>query len=100
MINTLRIDESIILSLLLHLQGYYHTLYSKFFNHKTIGKGLRSKEYRGMDFESYCSESLTSPILIPCWMPFKTQRYHRVIDMKNISRLKSTEDSINAKVCL
>ena len=52
-------------------KGYYHTLYSKFFNHKTIGKGLRSKEYRGMTSSLTCSESLTSLILIPCWMLFQ-----------------------------
>ena len=51
MINYIEDRRIDILSLLLHLnKGYYHTLYSKFFNHKTIGKGLRSKEYRGMDF--------------------------------------------------
>ena len=34
-------------------KGYYHTLYSKYFNHRTISKGLASAEYREMDFDSY-----------------------------------------------
>ena len=34
-------------------KGYYHTLYSKYFNHKTISKGLASMEYREVDFDSY-----------------------------------------------
>ena len=60
-------------------KGYYHTLYSKFFNHKTIGKGLRSKEYRGMTSSLTCSESLTSPILIPCWMLFQDSEISTVL---------------------
>ena len=34
-------------------KGYYHTLYSKYFNHKTISKGLKSQEYREIDLDSY-----------------------------------------------
>ena len=77
-------------------KGYYHTLYSKFFNHKTIGKGLKSKEYRGMDFESYLFRiiNFTNPDTVLDALP-RLRDIYRVIDMKNISRLKSTEDSIN-----
>ena len=76
-------------------KGYYHTLYSKFFNHKTIGKGLKSKEYRGMDFESYMFRiiNFTNPDTVLNALPKLTEIY-RVIDMKNISRLKDTNDSI------
>ena len=77
-------------------KGYYHTLYSKFFNHKTIGKGLKSKEYRGMDFESYLFRiiNFTNPDTVLDALP-RLKDIYRVINMKNISRLKSTEDSIN-----
>ena len=77
-------------------KGYYHTLYSKFFNHKTIGKGLKSKEYRGMDFESYLFRiiNFTNPDTVLDALP-RLRDIYRVIDMKNISRLKATEDSIN-----
>ena len=77
-------------------KGYYHTLYSKFFNHKTIGKGLQSKEYRGADFESYLFRiiNFTNPDTVLDALP-RLKDIYRVIDMKNISRLKSTEDSIN-----
>jgi len=77
-------------------KGYYHTLYSKFFNHKTIGKGLKSKEYRGADFESYLFRiiNFTNPDTVLDALP-RLRDIYRVIDMKNISRLKSTEDSIN-----
>ena len=77
-------------------KGYYHTLYSKFFNHKTIGKGLKSKEYRGADFESYLFRiiNFTNPDTVLDALP-RLRDIYRIIDMKNISRLKSTEDSIN-----
>ena len=77
-------------------KGYYHTLYSKFFNHKTIGKGLKSKEYRGADFESYLFRiiNFTNPDTVLDALP-RLKDIYRVIDMKNISRLKSTEDAIN-----
>ena len=77
-------------------KGYYHTLYSKFFNHKTIGKGLKSKEYRGADFESYLFRiiNFTNPDTVLDALP-RLRDIYRVIDMKNISRLKSTEDAIN-----
>ena len=77
-------------------KGYYHTLCSKFFNHKTIGKGLKSKEYRGADFESYLFRiiNFTNPDTVLDALP-RLRDIYRVIDMKNISRLKSTEDSIN-----
>ena len=77
-------------------KGYYHTLYSKFFNHKTIGKGLKSKEYRGADFESYLFRiiNFTNPDTVLGALP-RLRDIYRVIDMKNISRLKSTEDAIN-----
>ena len=77
-------------------KGYYHTLYSKFFNHKTIGKGLKSKEYRGADFESYLFRiiNFTNPDTVLDALP-RLKDIYRVIDMKNISILKSTEDAIN-----
>ena len=34
-------------------KGYYHNLYKKYFNHKTISKGLSSAMYREIDFDSY-----------------------------------------------
>ena len=77
-------------------KGYYHTLYSKYFNHKKIGKGLKSKMYREVDFESYMfrivnfTNSDTDLNALP-----RLRDIYRLIDMKNILRLKSTDDVID-----
>ena len=72
-------------------KGYYHTLYSKYFNHKTISKGLKSEEYREIDLDSYIfriinfTNSATDLTALP-----KLEEIFNLIDLKNISRLKST----------
>ena len=77
-------------------KGYYHTLYSKYFNHKKIGKGLKSTMYREIDFESYMFRivNFTNPDTDLNALPRLLDIY-RLIDMKNISRLKSTDDAID-----
>ena len=76
-------------------KGYYHTLYSKFFNHKKMGKGLKSKMYRDVDFESYMFRivNFTNEGTDLNALPRLLDIY-RLIDMKNILRLKSTDDVI------
>ena len=77
-------------------KGYYHTLYSKFFNHKKIGRGLKSTMYRDVDFDSYMFRIInftnegTDFTALPRLLDI-----YRLIDMKNISRLKSTDDVID-----
>ena len=76
-------------------KGYYHTLYKKFFNHKTISKGLKSAMYREMDFDSYLfriinfTNSETDLTALP-----KLEEIFNLIDLKNISRLKGTAGAI------
>ena len=76
-------------------KGYYHTLYKKFFNHKTISKGLKSAMYREMDFDSYLfriinfTNSETDLTALP-----KLDVIFNLIDLKNISRLKGTAGAI------
>ena len=76
-------------------KGYYHTLYSKYFNSKKMGKGLQSTMYRELDFESYMFRivNFTNPDTDLNALPRLLDIY-RLIDMKNISRLKSTDDTI------
>jgi hypothetical protein len=76
-------------------KGYYHTLYSKFFNHKKMGKGLKSKMYRDVDFESYMFRivNFTNPDTDLNALPRLLDIY-RLINMSNIDRLKSTDDAI------
>ena len=83
-------------------KGYYHTLYSKYFNHKTISKGLKSEEYREIDLDSYMfriinfTNSATDLTALP-----KLEEIFNLIDLKNISRLKSTGGAIEVarQVC-
>ena len=76
-------------------KGYYHTLYSKYFNNKKIGKGLKSTMYRDVDFDSYMFRivNFTNEGTDLNALPRLLDIY-RLIDMKNILRLKSTDDVI------
>ena len=76
-------------------KGYYHTLYSKYYNHKKIGNGLQSTMYRDVNFESYMFRiiNFTNPDTDLNALPGLRDIY-RKIDMKNILRLTSTYDSI------
>ena len=77
-------------------KGYYHTLYSKYFNNKKITKGLQSTMYRDVDFESYMFRivNFTNEGTDLNALPRLLDIY-RLIDMKNISRLRSTDDAID-----
>jgi len=76
-------------------KGYYHSLYEKYFNGKKVAKGLGSTMYRELDFESYMfriinfTNSGTELNALP-----RLADIYRLIDMKNILRLKSTDDAI------
>ena len=76
-------------------KGYYHNLYSKYFNHKTISKGLKSAEYREIDLDSYLFRiiNLTNDATDLTALP-KLDTIAELIDLKNISRLKSTGGAI------
>ena len=83
-------------------KGYYHSLYLKYFNHKTITKGLQSAMYREIDFESYMFRIVnftnigTDLDALP-----KLREIYRLIDMNNILRLKNTKEVIDvaSSVC-
>jgi hypothetical protein len=76
-------------------KGYYHSLYEKYFNGKKVAKGLGSTMYRELDFESYMFRIInftnggTDLNALP-----RLADIYRLIDMKNILRLKSTDDAI------
>ena len=76
-------------------KGYYHTLYSKYFNHKTISKGLASSEYREVDFDSYLFRiiNFTNSETDLTALPFLDKIY-KTIDLKNIGRLQGTSGAI------
>jgi len=76
-------------------KGYYHELYSKYFNHNSITKGLKSTMYRDVDFESYMFRiiNFTNKGTDLNSLP-RLRDIYRKIDIKNILRLKSTDDTI------
>jgi len=77
-------------------KGYYHSLYAKYFNHKTITKGLQSTMYREIDFESYMFRIInftnigTELDALP-----RLREVYRLIDINNILRLKNTKEVID-----
>ena len=77
-------------------QNYYHAMYDKYFNFKVIDKALRSNEHREAIWESYefriinFTNKNTDLDALP-----GLREIYRTIDLKNISRLKSTEDALN-----
>ena len=100
----LRIDELIISCSNLHwLQGLLSHIVSKYFNHKTISKGLKSEEYREIDLDSYLFRiiNFTNDATDLTALP-KLEEIYNLIDIKNISRLKSTGGAVevgNRQVC-
>ena len=76
-------------------KGYYHTLYSKYFNHKTISMGLASSEYRDIDFDSYLFRiiNFTNSETDLTALPFLDKIY-KTTDLKNIGRLQGTAGAI------
>ena len=76
-------------------KGYYHSLYNKYFNGKKVALGLASDMYRDLDLDSYMFRiiNFTNEETDFGALPRLLDIY-RLIDMKNISRLKSTDDAI------
>jgi hypothetical protein len=76
-------------------KGYYHSLYEKYFNGKKVANGLNSQMYRELDLDSYMFRiiNFTNEATNFSALPRLADIY-RLIDMKNISRLKSTDDAI------
>jgi len=83
-------------------KGYYHSMYAKYFNHKTITKGLNSNMYREIDLDSYMFRivNFTNEGTDLDALP-RLKEIYRMINMGNISRLKNTEDVIEvaSEVC-
>ena len=76
-------------------KNYYHSMYDKYFNFKIIDKALKSAEYRGLDWDSYIFRimNFTNENTDLDALPGLREIY-RVIDLKNIARLKTTDDAL------
>ena len=80
-------------------KGYYHAMYDKYFNAKIIDKGLKSSEYRTEDWESYMfriinitNENRDLDALA------QLREVWNLMDLRNISRLTSTQMSLDLAV--
>lgn len=80
---------------------YYQALYDRYFNAKIISKGLRSGEFRDETWNSYLFRliNITNPDSDLDALR-GLRRIYEILDLDNISRLKSTSDSIDVAVQL
>jgi|TARA_R110000824_G_scaffold18655_6_gene73503 hypothetical protein len=76
-------------------KGYYHAMYDKYFHSKVIDKALLSTEYRTEDLESYMMRIINLTNSNRQLLALKgLKEIWEIVDLKNISRLKSTQDAI------
>ena len=80
-------------------RGYYEALYNDYFYDEEIDKALQSKQGRTVDWESHSFRIInlinrhTDLNALP-----KLRLIYNTLDLKNISRLKSNEDSLNLAI--
>jgi uncharacterized protein with von Willebrand factor type A (vWA) domain len=81
-------------------KAYYHKLYDHYWNHKDILKGFLAKEYRDeQSVESYFFHviNMINPMFNVKALP-GLEEIASVVDLKNIARLKSTDDALEVAV--
>jgi len=75
-------------------QDYYRAMYDRYYYSKVVDKGLKGKEYREENWESYMFRIInmfnknSDPTALKC-LP----TVYKAVDLKNIDRLKNTYDS-------
>jgi hypothetical protein len=80
-------------------RDYYTSMYDYYFNDKSITKGIESDEYTNEDIESYMFRIINLHNDKTNLSKLKGLRaIYRLIDLKNIDRLKSTEDVFNLSI--
>jgi hypothetical protein len=80
-------------------RDYYTSMYDFYFNDKAITKGIESDEYTEEDIESYMFRIINLHNEKTDLSKLKGLRaIYRLIDLKNIDRLKSTEDVFNLSI--
>ena len=80
-------------------QDYYRAMYDRYFYSKVVDKGLKGKEYREENWESYMFRIInifnknTNLKALQC-----LEDIYNLIDLKNIDRLKNTKDSLELAI--
>jgi len=77
-------------------QGYYHSMYDKYFHASIIDKALQSNEKTDLDLESYMFRliNITNSNRDLNALPGLKEIWS-ILDLKNIDRLKSTSESLD-----
>jgi len=77
-------------------KGYYHSMYDKYFRAKVVDKGLLSDEYTDENLDSYMFRIVNITNSNTRLDKLNGLReIWKVLDLKNISRLGSTEEAFN-----
>ncbi len=78
---------------------YYEAMYEKYFNAKIVDKALKSNEKTDEDWDSYMFRiiNLTNPNRRVDALEVLPQIWD-LIDLKNINRLKTSEDALNVAI--
>ena len=77
-------------------KGYYHSMYDKYFRAKVVDKGLLSDEYTDENLDSYFFRIINITNSNTRLDKLNGLReIWKVLDLKNISRLGSTEEAFN-----
>lgn len=76
-------------------RGYYQAMYNKYFNSSAIDKALQSAEYRTEDWDAYMFRLCNITNHNRDLNALKgLKQIWKVLDLKNISRLKSTAEAL------
>tara|TARA_R110002167_G_scaffold281137_2_gene486576 strand:- start:832 stop:2643 length:1812 start_codon:yes stop_codon:yes gene_type:complete len=80
-------------------QGYYNSMYKRYFYNDIVDKGLRGNNYREEEWESYLFRIINifnkNTDLQALHM---LENVYNIIDLKNIDRLKNTKDSLDVAI--
>ena len=82
-------------------QDYYRSMYERYYYSKTVDQGLKGKEYREENWESYMFRiiNMFNKNADPTALQALPTIY-KTIDLKNISRLKNTRDSLELAITI
>ena len=82
-------------------QDYYRSMYERYYYSKVVDQGLKGKEYREENWESYMFRiiNMFNKNADPTALQALPTIY-KTIDLKNISRLKNTRDSLELAITI
>ena len=82
-------------------QDYYRSMYERYYYSKIINQGLKGKEYRDENWEHYMFRiiNMFNKNSDPTALQVLPEIY-KVIDLKNIDRLKNTQDSLELAITI